>query len=231
MKYLSLLTLNLQVLFPINLLREMTLRNHPIILLPRNEKKKKSRKSLKPKNPAVIVLMTESGSGIALHLTPLLAPRGSEAVAFPALCAANALPALPSPAWRELVEEHREQPPLHCTAASPQSSEEATRQPWVAHGTRRAPVQLCTPRSGGPGPTEHVCTCTCLSLWEVVEPLGLELPGAHAVLLPTPVWAAATPTAARTRSSTAGSPIHAHPPAPGGPHPPEAWHGAHEADG
>lgn len=156
-------------------------------------------------------------------LSLLPAPSDSEAVASPALSPTSAPPAPPSLVCQQLVEECLGWLPLHCTAASPQSSEEATKPPQVARRTCGAPAQLRAPGVVALDPrsvSAHVRgydVRTCSSPSAQSSPvlvlhrwprLSSTVPRARLCGLQPP------PTAARTRSSAARSPIHARPPSP-----------------
>ena len=169
--------------------------------------------------------MTETGSGIALCLVPLAALcsqwlRGCDlSCSLPyKRSACSSITGVPGAHGGSL-----EQLPLCCMAASSQSSEEATKPTRVDHRTCRAPAQLRAPGVVALGPrsvSAHVHACdfrNCLSpsarsslvlMLHRWPRLSSTVPRARLRGLQPP------PTAARTRSSTAGSPVHAHPPFP-----------------
>lgn len=73
------------------------------------------------------------------------------------------------------MEERSEQLPLHCMVVSPQGWEKVTHPLWAARRTGRAPAQLCALGAAALAP-RRVCTCVCLGLWDVLDPLAQSSP-------------------------------------------------------
>lgn len=171
--------------------------------------------------------MTEAGSGIALRLLPLIAPcsqwrRGCGlSCSLPyKLSACSSITGAPAARGRVFGVVTS---PLH-SRITPELGGGYETSPSCPQDMQSSCAAPC-PGSGGPGPTQRLCTRTWLWHQDVLESLSSELPGTRAAPLATSeldsasstaVWAAATPTAARTRSSAARSPIHARPPSPQG---------------
>lgn len=183
--------------------------------------------------------MTEAGSGIALHLLPLIAPcsqwlRGcglscSLPYKLSACSSITGVPAARGGVFGVVTS------PLHSHITPELGGGYKTSPscPWDMQSSCAAPC----PGSGGPGPTEPVCTCTWLWCQDVLESLSSELPGAHAAPLATSeldsvsstaAWAAAIPHHSKDEVLCSTQPHPCSPTfPPGWPTLLEAWHGAH----
>lgn len=215
----------------------MTLRNHPIILLSAPEIIRKSKKTFKSKPPAVIVLTTEAGSGIALRLVPLIAPRSQWLLLWPLLLSPLRTLCLllhhrrARSSWRSVWSSYVS----IALPDRPRAQRRLRNLPGVPAGRAELPHSSMS-RELWPW-THGACLHLYLWLWDVLELLGLELPGACAALLATSkpnsasstaVWAAATLHCSKNEVLCSRQPRPCLPTfPPGWPRPPETRCGAH----
>lgn len=183
--------------------------------------------------------MTEAGSGIALRLLPLIAPCSQWRRGCGLSCslpykrsACSSIPGVPAARGGVFGVVTS---PLH-SRITPELGGGYETSPSRPQDMRSSCAAPC-PGSGGPGPTERLCTCTRLRRQDVLESLSSELPGTRAAPLATSeldsassraVWAAATPHRSKDEVLRSTQPHPCSPTfPPGWPTPLEAWHGAH----